>query len=452
MADIRDPAWLASRLGERSARSIARETGALIRSGELPVGCQLPTVRELAQLLGVSPATVSEAWKTLRRQKIVEGAGRRGLRVSASHVAARPERMASIAHYDPGVLDLSRAIPDPALLPDLGPAMAAGARAGNLNSYERERILPDLEAILRRDWPWEAGGMLAVNGGYNGIYTALHALLRPGALVAVEHPTPMRLLDILEDMAVTILPVERDAQGPCPDRLAVALAQRPAAFLYQPRVNGVTGELLGAERLRQLGDELAGSNALIIEDDGVGDLASVPRQSLGARFPDRVIHVLSFSKSLGPDLRLGVLAASAATVEEIQSFRLFSSGWTSRILQGAACWLLSSEEARAKVEAARNVYRARRDALAEGLRGVGIAVSSGEGLCLTAQVAVESYAMVTLAAHGIAVQPGSKSSLGRTDYIRIATGVLSEGHLPRVVRAVGLACGGRRGGVRHGPT
>ena len=439
MTDPTDAAWFASRLTERSAKAIARETGAMIRSGALPVGCQLPTVRDLGHVLGVSPATVSEAWKDLRRQKIVDGTGRRGLRVSASHVTARPERMTSVANYGPDILDLSRAVPDPALLPDLGAAMAAGAQARNLNSYHRERILPDLEAILREDWPYEAGELLAVNGGYNGIYTALHAFLRPGALVAIEHPTPMRLLDILEDMAVTILPVERDAEGPCPDRLATTLAQRPAAFLYQPRVNGVTGEVLGPDRLRQLGDVLATSDALIIEDDGVGDLASVPRQSLGARFPDRVVHVLSFSKSLGPDLRLAVLSGSVAMVEEIQSFRLFSSGWTSRILQGAACWLLSSDEARAQVEAARLIYRARRDGLRDGLGTLGIPVSAGEGLCLTAQVEAESYALVTLAAHGIAVQPGSKSSLGRTNYIRIATGMLNQAHLPRVISAVGLA-------------
>ena len=201
----------------------------------------------------------------------------------------------------------------------------------------------------------------------------------------------------------------------------------------------MTGELLGPDRLRRLGDMLATSDALIIEDDGVGDLASVPRQSLGARFPDRVVHVLSFSKSLGPDLRLAVLSGSVAMVEEIQSFRLFSSGWTSRILQGAACWLLSSDEARAQVEAARLIYRARRDGLRDGLGTLGIPVSAGEGLCLTAQVEAESYALVTLAAHGIAVQPGSKSSLGRTNYIRIATGMLNQAHLPRVISAVGLA-------------
>lgn len=432
--------WLAARLGETSARAIARETAALIRSGAIPVGAKLPTVRDLALRLGISPATVSEAWKDLRAKKVIEGGGRSGLRVCAARVPQRPERMSSVANYGAGVLDLSQAVPDPALLPDLGAALAAGSRVDRLNSYARERILPGLEDVLRRDWPYQPGAMLAVNGGYNGVYTALHALLRPGAPVAVEQPAPMRLLDILEDMGLNILPVARDALGPCPDALAQVLAQRPTAFLFQPRVHAVTGELLSPQRLAQLGDVLAGSDALILEDDGVGDLASIPRQSLGGRFPDRVLHILSFSKSLGPDLRLAILSAPATVVEEIQSFRLFSSGWTSRILQGAGAWLLSSPEALDRIAHARGVYADRRAALADRLAAQGLRVSHGEGLCLTVDVAIESYALLTLAARGIAVQPGSKSCLGPAGFIRVATGLLRQDGVDRVAPDVILAC------------
>ena len=434
-----DAKWFAGRLGDRTTRGIARETAALIRSGVLPVGSKLPPVRDIAYALGVSPATVSMAWSDLRRHKIIEGRGRNGAWVRADRFTARPERHMSGGNYGPGILNLAIAEPDVSLLPPLGAALAHGARAENLNSYERVRILPELEAAVRPDWPYEPGAFLATNGGYNAIYTLLHALVRPGVPVAIEDPTALRLLDILEDLNVPILPVDCDDEGPLPRSLASALEQRPAAFIFQPRVHSVTGALMPARRLAALGDVLAGSDALIIEDDGVGDISDAPRISLGRRFPDRVIHVLSFSKTHGPDLRLAVLSSSATLVEQIQSYRSFSAGWTSRILQAATAWLLGDPATTAAVARAREVYERRRALVAGELSRRGIAIKAGHGLSVLIPVVQENYAMVTLASRGIAVHAGAKFSLGPTNSIRLATSILPEERIGQVAASIALA-------------
>lgn len=434
-----DAKWFAGRLGDRTTRGIARETAALIRSGVLPVGSKLPPVRDIAYALGVSPATVSMAWSDLRRHKIIEGRGRNGAWIKADRFTARPERHMSGGNYGPGVLNLAIAEPDVSLLPPLGPALAHGAEAERLNSYERVRILPELEAAVRPDWPYEPGAFLATNGGYNAIYTLLHALVRPGVPVAIEDPTALRLLDILEDLNVPILLVDCDDEGPLPQSLASALEQRPAAFIFQPRVHSVTGALMSARRLEALGDVLAGTDALIIEDDGVGDISDAPRISLGRRFPDRVIHVLSFSKTHGPDLRLAVLSSSATLVEQIQSYRSFSSGWTSRILQAATAWLLTDPATAMTVARARKAYRGRRELLAAELGRRGVAVKAGHGLSVLIPVVQENYAMVTLAARGIAVHAGAKFSLGPTNSIRLATSILPEEKAAKVAGSIALA-------------
>lgn len=434
-----DADWFAGRLGDRTARGIARETAALIRNGVLPVGSKLPPVRDIAYALGVSPATVSMAWSDLRRHRIIDGRGRNGSWIMTDRFTARPERHMSGGNYGPGIFNLAIAEPDVALLPPLGAALAHGAAAERLNSYERVRILPELEAAVRQDWPYEPGALLATNGGYNAIYTLLHALVRPGVPVAIEDPTALRLLDILEDLNVPILPVGCDEEGPLPQALAKALEQRPAAFIFQPRVHSVTGALMSAERLEALGDVLAGADVLIIEDDGIGDICEAPRISLGRRFPDRVIHILSFSKTHGPDLRLAVLSSSATLVEQIQSYRSFSSGWTSRILQGATAWLLRDPATTAIVAKARSVYKRRRELLAAELDRRGVAVDAGHGLSVLIPVAQESYAMVTLASRGIAVHAGAKFSLGRTSSVRLATSILPEGKAAQVAASVTLA-------------
>jgi len=438
VSDICEARWLAERITNKTIRGIALETSALVRAGVLPVGTRLPAMRDLAYELGVSPATISEAWSELRQQKIISGRGRNGTWVCAERFVAKPERLASAGHYGANVLDLSMAVPDQALLPPLAKAMVYATSVGDLNSYARSRIVPELRDAIAGDWPYEPEAFLAINGGYNGVYTTLRALVRPGSVVAVEHPTAMRLLDILEDLGVKIVPVLSDSEGPLPASLNQALAERPAAFLFQPRLHSVTGQTVTLQRIEALGDVLAESDTLIIEDDGLADISAERPVSLGKRFPDRTVRIVSFSKTLGPDLRLAVLSGSASIVEQIQSYRAFSAGWTSRVLQAAVAWLIRDEETSQIVEAARATYQERRDTLARELRERGVQTMPGSGLCLWVPVQSEPFAMVTLAARNIAVVPGNKFSILPSAHIRVATSKLTSGHA-QVAEAIALA-------------
>ena len=433
-----DARTFAEKLSSKSIQGIAIETSALIRSGVLPVGSRLPAIRDIAYELGVSPATISEAWSELRRQKILSGRGRNGTWVSGDRFTAKPERLASAGHYASNVLDLTQAVPDVSLLPRLDEALRHAANPTALNSYTRSRIIPELEEAVRADWPYDAQAFLAINGGYNGIYAIIHALILPGSTIAVERPTAMRLLDILEDRGAHVVPVECDSEGPLPSSLQAALQKRPAAFLFQPRLHSVTGRTLSPERFAQLGDCLASTDTLIIEDDGVGDISSAPRQSLGSRFPERTIHVLSYSKSHGPDLRLAVLSGSQAVVEQIQSFRSFSAGWTSRVLQAATAWLLRDPATCEGLARARCIYEERSQSLREALRNRGIDLGPGGGMCCWVPVQNESFALVTLAARNIAVHPGAKFTTLPDPHIRVATSTL-KGDYEAVAEAIMLA-------------
>jgi DNA-binding transcriptional MocR family regulator len=426
MSETRDATWFAEKIADRTIRGIAIETSALIRAGALPVGTKLPAIRDLAFALGISPATISEAWSELRRQKIISGRGRNGTWVSGDRFVAKPERLASSGNYGVDVLNLTAAVPDVTLLPKLAEAMAYGASAENLNSYERNRILPELEAAVRQSWPYEPEAFLATNGGYNAVYTLMNALVMPGASVAIENPTAMRLLDILEDRGARILPIECDHEGPLPASLEAAMKYRPVAFIFQPRVHSVTGQSVSTGRLAALAEVLRDTDTLIVEDDGVADIAVQPRQSLGQVFPDRVIHIISLSKTHGPDLRLAVLSSSRAVVEQIQSYRSFSAGWTSRILQAAGAWLIRDPATQDTVVRAREIYAQRRGNLVQALRARNINAAHGDGLCAWVPVSSEPFAMVTLAARGIAVHPGTKFSLLPGSYLRVATATLSD--------------------------
>ncbi|MBM9594933.1 aminotransferase-like domain-containing protein [Roseitranquillus sediminis] len=430
--------WLARRLRGRDAKGIAVETARLVRSGELPVGSRLPALRDLAFHTGISPATISGAWTALRRQKVLTGRGRNGTWVTETAIGNAPARTGRMGAYGPGALDLSLAVPDPALLPPLEAALRHAATGPDLNSYRRSRIEPSLRDAVEPTWPYPPNALLATNGGYNAVYAAVHALVTPGDAVACEEPTAIRLLDILEDAGAHILPVACDDRGPLPEALDGALAQRPVLFLYQPRTHSVTGRHVDAARIAELGDSLKDQATLVLEDDGLGDVSAHPSQSLGARFPERVIHIRSLSKSYGPDLRLAVMSAPEDVVERVQSYRLFSAGWTSRLLQNAAAWLLSDPETAARLDEARSIYAARRSALLDALETRGMAAFRGDGLCLWLPVPSEPFALVTLAAHGIVVLPGEKCFLHGAGHIRVGTSMLADGY-ERVADALLLA-------------
>ena len=105
---------------DRSPRGIAGALSRAIRAGELAPGDRLPTVRDVAADLGVSPATVSAAWQALRRTGLVVSRGRSGTFVkdaptpwlsprqrslveeAAPATVTRPGRRASDFCYLPG--------------------------------------------------------------------------------------------------------------------------------------------------------------------------------------------------------------------------------------------------------------------------------------------------------------------------------------------------------------
>lgn len=65
------------------------------RSGVLPVGYKLPTVRGLAESLGLAANTVAKAYRALETDGVIETRGRNGTFVAAAGSAA--EREASLA-------------------------------------------------------------------------------------------------------------------------------------------------------------------------------------------------------------------------------------------------------------------------------------------------------------------------------------------------------------------
>ncbi|MFS2223593.1 PLP-dependent aminotransferase family protein [Pantoea sp. B65] len=434
--------WLAARIAEPSVKGIALITATLIREGAIPVGTQLPSVRDLAERLGVSPATVSAAWGQLKRQKVLAGKGRSGVWVCGDTLTPRPVRFEKIGNYGNTIkADLAMSSPDPQLLPDLRAAMLQGIQAPNLNSYQRELITPSLLAAIRPRWPMPADAFLATDGGFDAMNLIVQTLISPGEKVVIEDPTATRLLDMLDNVGAEVLPLACDEQGPLPGALTMLLQKSPAMFIYQPRTHSATGHTVSEARSQALAQALIGSSTLIVEDDGIGELSAWPVWSLGNIFPQRTLHVRSFSKAYGPDLRLAVLSAPLNLVKRLQSYRNFGASWTSRILQEAVAWMLHDPQTQQCVAAARTEYAARRRRLLQALAQRGLRLPERDGLSVFIPVESEQFAMITLAARGIAVLPGERCRSGSGQFIRVSTSMMPADQLESIADALVLACG-----------
>ncbi|WP_189217200.1 MULTISPECIES: GntR family transcriptional regulator [Streptomyces] len=82
------------------------------RSGGLPVGYRLPTVRGLAERLGLAAGTVAKAYRALEADGVIETRGRNGTFVAAAGAAADREAAAAAQVFVERVRRLGLSEPD----------------------------------------------------------------------------------------------------------------------------------------------------------------------------------------------------------------------------------------------------------------------------------------------------------------------------------------------------
>ncbi|MFJ2604944.1 GntR family transcriptional regulator [Streptomyces sp. NPDC091279] len=78
---------------------VRAQISAQARTGTLPVGYRLPTVRGLAESLGLAANTVAKAYRALEGDGVIETRGRNGTFVAAAGQAAEREAASAAQAY-----------------------------------------------------------------------------------------------------------------------------------------------------------------------------------------------------------------------------------------------------------------------------------------------------------------------------------------------------------------
>lgn len=310
---------------------IARQLKSAIEHGELAPGSRLPASRVYAQELGVSRATVENAWGELVAQGWLERRGQAGTFVSERLSPLRGEparRPTDIAPTAPQPFQLGL----PAL--DLFPrglwARVMGRRLRTQTRFDLAPGDPCGEMILRRaivDYLRLSRSIeclpeqVLVTGNYAAsMRLLLRTLAQPGQHMWMEDPGFPLIRPVITGEGGVIDPVPVDEEG-----MDVAWAQRhyPDAHfaLLTPAHQSPLGVALSLSRRRQLLAWAARHDVWIIEDDYDSEFRYrgkplPPLKSLDA--PQRVIYAGSFSKSLFPALRAAWLVVP---LPQVAAFR-----------------------------------------------------------------------------------------------------------------------------------
>jgi DNA-binding transcriptional MocR family regulator len=417
----------------RTAKEISASVEAGVRSGQLSGGDQLPPVRELAGQLGVSPTTVAAAYGELRRRGITTGTGRAGTRIRG----APPVSSRVYLRAPAGTRDLVTGGPDPDLLPLL-PARPARR---STRMYAEAPVAPRLRRLAAAQLAADgidAANLTVTGGALDGIERVLATWLTPSDRVIVEDPGHAVTFDLLASMGYAVIPVPVDDLGIRPAALAAALTRGAGALIVTPRAQAATGAAWDASRAAAIGDVLRRHPSVgVIEDDHAGPVAGVPAfsacgapaESKGQKSSkglQRWVILRSVSKSLGPDLRLAVLAGDEATITRVAGRQALGTGWVSYELQEMVADLWADPSVAIQLATAAGIYAGRRDALRSALRRHGIATSGRSGFTCWVPVSDEDGVASSLAAAGWAVAPGQRFRIAAAPGVRISSARLEQ--------------------------
>lgn len=419
----------------RSAADIAASVERAIRTGQVSPGEQLPSVREVAERLGVNRNTVTAAYARLRDAGLVTGNGRQG-----SRVAGTPSVEIYRTVIPADVRDLASGNVDASLLPDLRPWLAALDLAPG--GYEMVEDDPDLVRFATHAFRTDglpAGRVAVVSGAMDGLERGLRAHLRQGDAIGIEDPGYVSALLLVRSLGLKPVPLSLDDDGVQIEALEAALAAGIRGVVLTPRAQNPTGSCMSAERAAALAAVLdRHPDVVLIEDDHAGAVSGAPPVTAAPAHPgSRPWAIIrSVSKFLGPDLRLAVMTGDAMTIARLQDQQALGPRWVSHIIQRLVMQVWSAPETTGLIERAATSYAARRERLLACLAAEGITGTARSGLHVWVPVQREAEVVQGMLARGWAIQAGEIFRLRSGPGVRIGIAGLAAGEEEAVARAL----------------
>lgn len=358
-------------------------------------------------------------------------------------------------------IELLGGIPDPSVLPTEKLAAATARVLGRpgvpaLQYSRTEGISPLREWIADREGV-PADRILITNGGFHGLSLAIQAVVERGDLVAVDNPIFPLFLRGLQLSDARTLPVFVGPHGLDIDHLSDQLraGARPTALYTVPDFHNPSQGTLPAEARRELVRLAEHYGFIVFADNPYRELRFAGQQESVEEFnnSEHVLHINTFTKTLGPGLRLGWTVAPEHLARDLVALRSRQDSHSSTLVQAIVGELLTSEPGifDNTMDKARSLYRNRAETLIAALHreapGAFDTVLPEGGLFLWPKLtnpAIDPDILAAAAsAEGIEYQRGSFFPSGPgTDadrHLRLAYGDVPEPKLEEAAARLGRA-------------
>lgn len=309
-----------------------------IEKGSILPGEKLPSLRKVSDQFDVSLSTAVEAYRKLELYGYVTARDRSG------YLARHPQTSENVLHPSKKfkstlteienideIIHLINQTMDPEIAPfGVGTPAVERYPARMINRYMAQTIkhrpaaactyifglgLEELRSELSR-WmrPWlgvtSKEKIIITNGCLEAINISLAAECAPGDIVAIESPCYFGLLHAIHHHGLKSLEVKTDPQlGLDPQALEeLAKKNKIKVLISTPNAQNPLGFSMSDERKKEILAVCKKYGIRLIEDDLYGELSFSPKRPKSYKYFDKdgiVTHCSSFSKFLGPGLRIG---------------------------------------------------------------------------------------------------------------------------------------------------
>lgn len=309
-------------------QGLSRALREAIRAGHLPAGTQLPTVRDLAWRLNMTPGTVARAYALATQEGLLEATVGRGTFVASTSPRLGPTQplyTERVSGGTTGLVDLR-----PPQVPEVGQteafrtalrAMAETTGQGWLDYTSQRAELPLRTEIVR--WlgdrilgPIGPDDVALTHGGQNAIGLIFDCCLRGDRpVVLIEELAYPGFRSAARAARAEVVGVEIDRHGVVPEALEAACRRHgPQVLCLTTEAQNPTTGRMPLERRADLARIARAFDLQILEDDCYS-VAESNIPSLRALAPERVWHVGGLSKTISAALRFGYVVCPAGMGE-----------------------------------------------------------------------------------------------------------------------------------------
>lgn len=235
-------------------------------------------------------------------------------------------------------------------------------------------LLDTLQEFLRKKGlPVDENKLMITTGSLQAINILAKAFLDPGDSIVVENPCFIGATSAFKSYDANIVSVPLTASGIHLDKLKAAIndeTQKPKFVYLTPNFHNPAGTLYTIETKLALIEILKGKNIPLIEDDAYSDLYFYEEDkphltTIKAMNPKGidVCYTGSFSKILGPGLRLGWMLVPEPIYKKAELIKQSIDACSPSFTQMLAHKFVSSGAVYDYIETVRKEYKVRAEAM-----------------------------------------------------------------------------------------